>query len=102
MRRARVPRRKRAARWANLVLLASPELADGSLVQLLPGWAATVSEFAGAAWLLYPSSAFLPAKVRAFVDWVKHEFRDGSPAEVATSSTHRHTPANHSYPRSSQ
>jgi DNA-binding transcriptional LysR family regulator len=78
------------------------QLADGSLVQLLPGWAATVSDFDGAAWLLYPSRAFLPAKVRAFVDWVKREFRDGPPAEVATSPTHGHTPANHSYPRSSQ
>ena len=36
------------------------QLADGALVQLLPEWAATPSAFDGAAWLLYPSRAFLP------------------------------------------
>ncbi len=56
-------------------------LARGTLVPLLPGWTGTVSEFDGAAWVLYPSRAFLPAKVRVFVDWLKAEFRDGAPAD---------------------
>lgn len=61
------------------------QLEEGTLVELLPEWTATASEFDGAAWLLYPSRAFLPAKVRAFVDWVKDEFRDGPPLEGAPS-----------------
>jgi DNA-binding transcriptional LysR family regulator len=57
------------------------ELRDGSLVQLFPEHAATASEFDVAAWLLYPSRAYLPLKVRVFVDFIKEQFRAGPPAE---------------------
>jgi DNA-binding transcriptional LysR family regulator len=65
------------------------QVAAGALVKLLPEWAATVSEFDGAAWLLYPSRAFLPAKVRVFVDWVKAELRDGRLAEAGSPTSPR-------------
>jgi DNA-binding transcriptional LysR family regulator len=60
-------------------------LAKGTLVQLLPEWQATVSQFDGAAWLIYPSRAFLPAKVRVFSEWIKGEYKDGAPADRAAS-----------------
>lgn len=41
-------------------------LADGSLVALLPQWEAAGSSFESNLWLMYPSRAYVPAKVRAF------------------------------------
>lgn len=62
---------------------AARELAEGGLVALLPGYEATVSEFDGAAWVLYPSASYVPRKVRAFVDFLKRKFRAGAPAHGA-------------------
>lgn len=58
------------------------ELAEGSLVELLPAHEATGSEFGLAAWALYPSAHYVPGKVRAFVDFLRQKFRRGAPAEV--------------------
>lgn len=44
------------------------ELRSGRLVELLGGFEGTTSEFDLAAWAVYPSRAYLPLKVRAFVD----------------------------------
>ena len=41
---------------------------DGRLVDLFPGHAVTATTFDTAAWLLYPSRAYLPAKVRVAMD----------------------------------
>lgn len=59
----------------------SAELQANKLVPLLTDYVATASEFDVAAWLLYPTRKYLPAKVRAFVDFVREAFRDGPPAE---------------------
>lgn len=44
------------------------QLARGELVEVLPDHDCTASEFDLAAWAVYPSRAYLPLKVRAFVD----------------------------------
>ncbi len=51
--------------------LVTDDLASGRLVQLLPQFQATVSEFETGAWLLYPSRSQLPRKTRAVMDFLK-------------------------------
>lgn len=51
---------------------AAPALHDGSLRRLLPGWFAD----AGPVSIYYPSKKLLPAKTRAFVEFVVGRFRD--------------------------
>ncbi|MDX2089078.1 MAG: LysR substrate-binding domain-containing protein [Kofleriaceae bacterium] len=57
------------------------ELRSGALVTLLPEYEATLSDFDGAAWMIYPSRSYLPRKVRVFADYLKEAFAAGSPAE---------------------
>ena len=47
------------------------DLATGRLVDVLPDWEVTATTFDTAAWALYPSRLFLPAKVRAAIDFLK-------------------------------
>ncbi len=47
------------------------DIAAGKLVDLFPQHRVTASDFDTAAWLLYPSRAYLPLKVRAFIDFLK-------------------------------
>ncbi|KQO96046.1 LysR family transcriptional regulator [Methylobacterium sp. Leaf91] len=54
-----------------------PALEAGRLIQLVPGWYAD----AGAISLYYASRTLLPAKTRAFVDWVIEAFRNRRLAE---------------------
>lgn len=51
-------------------LVADP-LVDGRLIDLFPGLNVTPTSFTTAAWIVYPSRAFLPRKVRAMVDFLK-------------------------------
>ena len=51
--------------------LIAGDLATGRLVDPLPDWAATATSFDTAAWAAYPSRAFLPAKVRAMIDFLR-------------------------------
>ncbi|MGG5823465.1 LysR family transcriptional regulator [Falsiroseomonas sp. HW251] len=51
--------------------LVGADLAAGRLVDLLPNWRAAATEFETAAWLVYPTRAFLPAKVRAVIDFLR-------------------------------
>jgi DNA-binding transcriptional LysR family regulator len=51
------------------------DLADGRLVDLFPGYDVTATDFETAAWIIYPSRSYLPAKVRAFIDFVREELR---------------------------
>lgn len=44
------------------------DIAKGRLVDLFPDHAATATTYDTAAWLLYPSRSYLPAKVRAVID----------------------------------
>lgn len=51
--------------------LIAEDLANGSLVDLFPDQQATATGFETAAWLLYPSRSYLPAKTRVMVDFLK-------------------------------
>ncbi|MGF1511681.1 MAG: LysR family transcriptional regulator [Myxococcota bacterium] len=57
------------------------DLASKQLIRLFPRHEVTASTFRTAAWLLFPSRAHLPPKVRVFRDFVKSAFRAGAPAE---------------------
>ncbi|HEX7666884.1 MAG TPA: LysR family transcriptional regulator, partial [Polyangiaceae bacterium] len=46
---------------------AGPELRDGRLVPVLPGW---TTDERTAVYIVHPSSRLLPPKTRAFVDWI--------------------------------
>lgn len=43
----------------------------GRLIDLLPDYEVTATDFDTAAWLIYPSRAYVPLKVRAFIDALK-------------------------------
>lgn len=47
------------------------DLRAGALVDLLPEWEATAADFDTAAWILFPSNAYVSRKVRALVDYLK-------------------------------
>ncbi|HEX2666768.1 MAG TPA: LysR substrate-binding domain-containing protein [Gammaproteobacteria bacterium] len=49
-------------------------LRDGALVDLFTDYAVTATTFDAAAWLVYPSRAYLPNKVRVMVDFLKQRF----------------------------
>lgn len=51
--------------------LVDESIAEGRLVDLLPAFQATATTFDTAAWLVYPSRAYLPGKVRAMVDFLR-------------------------------
>jgi DNA-binding transcriptional LysR family regulator len=51
--------------------LIEDDLRDGRLVNVFPGYAVTATEFDTAAWLVYPSRAYVPLKVRVFIDFLK-------------------------------
>jgi DNA-binding transcriptional LysR family regulator len=50
------------------------ELASGALVELLPEYEVTATDFETAAWLLYPSRTYLPRKVRVMIDFLRQAF----------------------------
>lgn len=50
------------------------DLASGALVEVLPDYEAAGPSFDSAVWLVFPSRRFLPAKTRAFADFL----RDGA------------------------
>ena len=47
------------------------DLADGTLVDLFPAFDASAADFDTAAWIVYPSRSYVPAKTRAFIDHLK-------------------------------
>jgi DNA-binding transcriptional LysR family regulator len=47
------------------------DLRDGTLVNVFPSYDVTATEFGTAAWLVYPSRAYVPLKVRVFIDFLK-------------------------------
>lgn len=51
--------------------LVGDELHSGELVQVLGDYEATPTTFETAIWLIYPSRAYVPRKVTAFVDFLE-------------------------------
>ncbi|MEM9870198.1 MAG: LysR family transcriptional regulator [Pseudomonadota bacterium] len=51
------------------------DIAAGRLVDLFPDHDVTATTFETAAWLLYPSRAYLPTKVRAVIDALRYHLR---------------------------
>jgi DNA-binding transcriptional LysR family regulator len=59
--------------------LVSDAVAAGGLVDVFPEHAATATTFDTAAWLVYPSRAYLPGKVRVMADFLKERLGGDSP-----------------------
>jgi DNA-binding transcriptional LysR family regulator len=51
------------------------DLVAGRLIDLFPDYEVTATDFETAAWIIYPSRAYLPAKVRAFIDFIRERLR---------------------------
>lgn len=51
--------------------LIDADLRAGTLIRLLPGHDVTATTFDTGAWAVYPSRSFLPAKVRAMIDFLR-------------------------------
>ncbi|MEM1182144.1 MAG: substrate binding domain-containing protein, partial [Acidobacteriota bacterium] len=62
------------ARW-----ILGRELRAGQLVDLFPDYDVTAATFDNAVHVLYPSRAFLPRKVRLFIDFLGDRFSECSP-----------------------
>jgi DNA-binding transcriptional LysR family regulator len=54
------------------------ELERGELIDLLPDHEVTATAFGTAAWILYPSRAYVPLKLRVFVDYLRERLAAGS------------------------
>lgn len=52
------------------------DLTQGTLVQLLPKYQTSASDLDASLWLVLPSRRQVPAKVRAFTDYVRAKLRD--------------------------
>jgi DNA-binding transcriptional LysR family regulator len=59
--------------------LVDEAVASGRLVDPFPRHRATATTFDTAAWLVYPSRAWLPGKVRAMADFLREQLARGSP-----------------------
>lgn len=51
--------------------LIEDDIRDGKLVNVFPSYEVTARDFSSAAWLVYPSRAYVPLKVRVFIDFLK-------------------------------
>ena len=51
--------------------LVDEDIAAGRLAHCLQGWDVTATRFDTAAWLVYPSRSFLPAKVREMISYLR-------------------------------
>ncbi|MBE9078597.1 hypothetical protein IQ241_15060 [Romeria aff. gracilis LEGE 07310] len=51
--------------------LIDDDLQAGSLVNLFPQYRVAATDFSTAAWLVYPSRAYVPLKVRIFIEFLK-------------------------------
>jgi DNA-binding transcriptional LysR family regulator len=57
--------------------LTDPRIAEGRLAHLLPQWDVAATTFDTGAWLVYPSRAFVPAKTRAMIDFLREHLPQG-------------------------
>ncbi|MDX2270766.1 MAG: LysR substrate-binding domain-containing protein [Cyanobacteriota bacterium] len=51
--------------------LIAADLKEGGLIHLFPNYQVTATDFHTAAWLVYPSRAYIPGKVRVFMEFLK-------------------------------
>lgn len=51
--------------------LVDDDLRTGTLINVFPTYDVTATNFSAAAWLVYPSRAYMPLKVRAFIKFLK-------------------------------
>ncbi len=51
--------------------LVQDDIESGKLVDLFPTWEVTATDFETAAWFVYPSRAYVPLKVRVFIDFMR-------------------------------
>ena len=58
------------------------DLASGALIRLLENHRVTATDFETGIWLVYPSRAHIPSKVRAFSDFLKGEFAARPPGTL--------------------
>ncbi|MCA1992858.1 MAG: hypothetical protein LDL41_12610, partial [Coleofasciculus sp. S288] len=54
--------------------LIDEDLHAGTLINVFPDFDVTATDFSTAAWLIYPSRAYVPLKVRVFIDFLKNQF----------------------------
>lgn len=54
--------------------LIDEDLQAGTLINVFPDFDVTATDFSSAAWLIYPSRAYVPLKVRVFIDFLKNQF----------------------------
>ena len=54
------------------------DIEEKRLVHLLPAHAVAATSFDTAAWLVYPSRAYLPNKVLVMLDFLKQQLGSGS------------------------
>lgn len=55
--------------------LIDADLQAGNLVDVFPDYAVTATDFNTAAWLVYPSRAYVPLKVRLFIEFLKKSIK---------------------------
>lgn len=67
--------------------LVADDLAAGRLIDLFPDHEATPTDFDNSVWLLYPSRAYTPKRVRAFIEFMKKQVRSASPTLGASAAT---------------
>ena len=67
--------------------LIDDDLAAGRLIDAFPAYHVAAASFDTAAWLLYPSRAFLPNKVRVSIDFFRRKLSREAPA-LAPAPTH--------------
>ncbi|MBE9031992.1 LysR family transcriptional regulator [filamentous cyanobacterium LEGE 11480] len=58
--------------------LIQADLHSGRLVNLFPDYGVTATDFDTAAWLVYPSRAYVPSKVRIFIDFLRRSLANSS------------------------
>lgn len=63
--------------------LIADDLRSGSLVELMPEWDVTPTEFEAGIYFTYPSREYLPRKVRAFYEFLKEKYAPAPPWESA-------------------
>lgn len=56
--------------------LIDEDLRAGTLIDIFPDYDVTAPNFSTAAWLVYPSRAYVPLKVQVFIDFLKNCISD--------------------------
>jgi DNA-binding transcriptional LysR family regulator len=57
--------------------LVAEDVKSGRLIEMFPKYDVTETDFDTAVWVLYPSRAYLPRKVRATIDFLRSHIKDG-------------------------